>query len=126
MSNEIKDEPNYTKPTPGPTGLPVGFYTHEKWTGHKCPLSNCRGSDIRVSFIQVDDNDRFYELTALQTNRPSTPAVSTIGYSYCNNPRCLRFVEFGTRKLKDSESLVKTLKANHWKRSQKKNRRKRS
>lgn len=126
----MKDEAptdDYKKPTAVPTGLPDGFYHVEKWTGHDCAVLNCRGSDIRVSFVQVDAHDRFHELTALLTNRTSKPAVATIGYSYCNNPRCLRHVELGTRKHKDSESLVKTLKANHWKRNQSnKRRRKRS
>jgi len=121
--SEVELVDNYVRPKPEPTGLQPGFYHLEKWTGTKCVVGNCKGSDIRVSFVQVDADDRFHQLTALQTNKRSKPAVCTIGYSYCNNPRCVRHVRLGTRKLDDSESLVKQLKANHWKRQQKNKRR---
>lgn len=118
----VLEDDNYVRPTAEPTGLPEGFYFIEKYTGHKCINTLCKGSDIRVSFVQVDTDDRFHQLTALLTNRRSKPAVGIPGFSYCSNPRCDRYVKMGTRVLKDSEILVKQLKANHWKRKQQSNR----
>lgn len=115
----MSDESEYIRPTPVPTGLPQGFYSIEEYSGSKCIIPKCKGSDIRVKFVEVDANDRFHQLTALRTNQRSQPAIATIGYSYCNNPRCIRHVKLGTRKFDDSESLVKILKANHWKRQRK-------
>jgi hypothetical protein len=85
------------------------FTFHDVYSG-KCMVCK-KGNRIERQAFDVDRTGNLVRCVVIRDNKRSRPALMTVGYTCCDNPRCELHVAIGNRKAADAGKLMRKIRA---------------